>query len=114
MLASSFATQGFRVTGITYAEDPVTVQLVDDAPQVGRQRYIHCSQFLLPIASHFPDRAVEVQLRSPDDRPQWSFRLERDQLERILSEEDPHAALARTLDWQKALKIAKENGVQFP
>lgn len=114
ILSASFATQGFRVVGIDYAEDPVTVRVVDDAPHIGSQRFIHCSQLLLPIASHFPGRAVEVQLRTPDDKPQWAFRLEGEQLDRILSDQDPFDALGHALDWKEALKIARENGMQFP
>jgi hypothetical protein len=111
-LASGFVTQGFRVTGIDYAEDPVTVRLIDDAPHAGPKRYIHCSQFLLPIATHFPGRAVEVQLRTSDDRPQWVFRLEAERLMRIVSAKEPDLALAETIDWKNVVKIAKENGVE--
>ena len=111
MLTSSFATQGFTVVGFDHLEDSITVRLIDSAPHVGDKRYIHCSQFLLPIASHFPGKAVEVQLQTSDGRPQWAFNLTAEQLERVLLDNDPYLALSNVLDWRKALEIARDNGV---
>jgi hypothetical protein len=56
---------------------------------------------------------VEVQLRTSDDKPQWVFRLEGEQLRCVVSATEPLEALAEAIDWKEVLRIARENGTEI-
>ena len=98
-LGASFATQGFELVSFSDEDGCVNAVFTDSAPQLGEYRQIHCSQFILPLASSFPDRSVTVELQSEVLNEKWVFAVDAQKLKQILELKEPFHGLADAIDW---------------
>jgi len=99
-LASSFATQGFKMVKFTDEDRQIEATFIDLSEQVTSNRQIHCSQFLVPITTRFPGRNVKVIWTSQITKGKVTFSAKRYDLKKIITLSNPLAELANVMVWK--------------
>lgn len=102
-LASSFATQGFKMVDFSNDDENIVASFVDYSGQVNSTRQIHCSQFIVPISNRFPGKNVEVIWLSKALDKRVTFFANKDGLNDMRGSDDPLALLAKIIDWKQNL-----------
>jgi hypothetical protein len=99
-LASTFATQGFKLVKFTDEDRQIEATFVDLSKQVTSDRQIHCSQFIVPIANRFPGRNVKVNWTNKMTKGKVTFSAKRYDLKKIITLPNPLTELANVMVWK--------------
>lgn len=98
-LASSFFTQGFKLLNFNDSNNEITALFIDLSKEMELSRKIHCSQFILPLANRFPNRAINVIWSSKLTKKQIKFSVNVRDINKIIVSDNPLIELANTIIW---------------